>query len=329
MKPLCIITLIISMTAAAFAGLVNPAFNDRDGDGRPDGWDFRPEPNGTTTKILLKAVDAGTLVRFKDEDTKQGLGLAQTIPVTGGKTYRETLRIKKGALSIYFLWLDSEKKQIGKECFKPCTGGDETSTVEYIETAPANAVYCTMWIYSPMGSTTDVILTDASFEEAPGQKTAAPTTPAAGVSDNALFGFETAGWSGIELTDKNVKEGKTAGLWKDHDKNKSINLDKFNHDWSGYTAMRFWLHSAKPTGETMIIVLTSRKDPKVFSYYSQMVVVNWEGWKEIILPFSKFQVNREPVGWKFIESIQITVDGWGLKPYPDSVLTLDGLTLQK
>ncbi|MEK6795636.1 MAG: heparinase II/III family protein [Spirochaetota bacterium] len=143
----------------------------------------------------------------------------------------------------------------------------------------------------------------------------------------ATFGFEAANWSGIELSSVQKKQGKTSGLWKEHEKNKSIGTEKFVHDWSGFSEMRLWIYSEKNTGETMIIILNSRTDPKVFSYFSAQIVVNWQGWKEVKLPFRKFGVSRDPAGWQQIDSISITVDGWGLKPHPESTLYMDDMRL--
>lgn len=141
----------------------------------------------------------------------------------------------------------------------------------------------------------------------------------------ALLGFEKTGWKGIELSEKNVKEGKSSGLWKDHLQNKSISIDAIDHDWSGYNELRLWMFSEKNTGESLMLILNSRKDPKVFSYYSYPLTVNWDGWKEIKIPFKKFSASRDPAGWKQIDSIMITADGWGLKPNPESVIWVDDI----
>jgi hypothetical protein len=149
--------------------------------------------------------------------------------------------------------------------------------------------------------------------------------PVFSATEKSALGFEGEGWSGVEYVEAPVKEGKKAALWKEHLKNKSIQSAAIPHDWSRFKEVSFWMHSAKKTGEQVIFILNSRKDPKVFSYFSSTITVDWDGWKKVVIPFKKFSPSRDPAGWAKIDSIQIAVDGWGLKPHPESVLVLDGM----
>ncbi|MFA4943958.1 MAG: polysaccharide lyase family 8 super-sandwich domain-containing protein [Lentisphaeria bacterium] len=150
----------------------------------------------------------------------------------------------------------------------------------------------------------------------------------AGVGAVAI-GFETGDWKGLELSTNQVKTGKHSGLWKDHPLNNSVSTGNIPHDWSGFDGMRLWIYNATPRPVSMMVVLTSRSDPKIFSYFSSRLTVAWEGWKEVAIPFSRFGRTRAPAGWNQIDSISFTVAGWGIKPDPEAVLYLDGLALVK
>lgn len=143
------------------------------------------------------------------------------------------------------------------------------------------------------------------------------------------WGFESGVWKGIELSTNHVKTGKCSGLWKDRALNKSISADKIAHDWSGFEEMRLWIYAEQKSVIPMMIVLVSRADPTVFSYFSHRLTVDWEGWQEVRLPFSSFDGMRAPAGWQQIDSVMFTVEGWGMQSDPNAVLDLDGLALLK
>ena len=157
-----------------------------------------------------------------------------------------------------------------------------------------------------------------------------PEEPQGSVDAVSLeIGFESAPWKGIELSTTQVKTGKHSGLWKDHVLNKSVSIDNIPHDWSGFDEMRLWIFNEKGGRVPMMVVLLSRTDPKNFSYFGYRVTVDWKGWKEVVLPFSKFESAHSPAGWNQIDSIMLSVDGWGMKPDPEAVLYLDGLSVRK
>lgn len=142
------------------------------------------------------------------------------------------------------------------------------------------------------------------------------------------LGFETGDWKGIELSTDQIKTGTHSGLWKDQAQNKSVSTGNIPHDWSAFDEMRLWIYNAGKKPVPMVIVLLSRDDPKAFSYFSYRLTVDWEGWKEVVIPLAYFDSRNAPAGWQKIDSMMFSVDGWGLKPDPAAVLYLDGLTLR-
>lgn len=147
--------------------------------------------------------------------------------------------------------------------------------------------------------------------------------------DSTVIGFDVGEWKGAELSTEQVKIGTHSALWKDHLANESISSGNIPHDWTGYDGLKLWIYNAGKPPVAFMIVAVSQKDRATFSYYAHRVVVDWEGWNEVRIPFTAFEPNRDPVGWNKIDSVLITSKGWALKPGADAFLYLDGLTLTK
>lgn len=145
--------------------------------------------------------------------------------------------------------------------------------------------------------------------------------------DSLTIGFDVGNWKGAELSTEHVKAGTHAALWKDHLINESLSSGNIPHDWTSYNGLKLWIYNAGKPPVSFMIVAVSQRDHEAFSYYAHRVVVDWEGWKEVWIPFSAFEPNRDPAGWNKIDSLLFTSKGWALKPSADAVLYLDGLRL--
>lgn len=148
-------------------------------------------------------------------------------------------------------------------------------------------------------------------------------------SSARVLGFEKGDWKGIELSGEQVKTGGKSGLWKDHPVNKSVGSGEIPHDWSDATELSLWIYNAGPKPVPLMVALVSRADAQGFSYFGYRMTVEREGWNEVRIPISYFQPSGNPAGWQKIDSVMFAVDGWGMKPSPDAVLYLDGLTLHR
>jgi hypothetical protein len=65
-------------------------------------------------------------------------------------------------------------------------------------------------------------------------------------------------WRYLQPTTDYVKQGAQAGLWSDLPNRPGLSISEIPHDWTGFTALRFWAYSAKATGDT--ITLTADSD---------------------------------------------------------------------
>jgi chondroitin AC lyase len=150
-----------------------------------------------------------------------------------------------------------------------------------------------------------------------------------GAAETVTLGFDAGDWSGIELSADHVKTGTCFALWKDHPTNKFISSRKIPHDWRGFEEMRFWICNAGKKPLSVMIVLESRTDPKAFSYFGYRLTIDWDGWKEVVIPIAYFEPTRDPAGWQKIDSVTLSVDGWGITPDPAAVLYLSAPELRK
>jgi hypothetical protein len=76
-----------------------------------------------------------------------------------------------------------------------------------------------------------------------------------------------------------------------------------------------------------MIIISSRADPKVNSYFSKKVTVDWTGWKQVSFHFRSFTKVRKPAGWNRITRFHFTAKGWNQEPDNDTAWVLDDLRL--
>lgn len=180
---------LLILFLAAVSGLVaepanlltNPDFAaDPKGNGIP-GWTVASPADGTTTFLKTETAGGQTALRFIDKNPKTGLGLQQIAPVTPGKNYRASVRLKGGRLGFYFDFMDGNKKLLGKERAKWCDGGkDGFLPFEQEGVAPEGARFLQIRIYSPTANETDSLVTGVKLVEAPAAVTAVQENPVGG-----------------------------------------------------------------------------------------------------------------------------------------------------
>lgn len=181
----------------------------------------------------------------------------------------------------------------------------------------------------------EVLFDDASVEKTDATaKPPAPSGTSSGTSATAanpaaLMGFEAEGWTGGARVKDPVKEGSYSYRWNEQGKNKTIQTDKLAKDQTGTRALKFWVFSESANGATINVILTSRKDPKVFSYYYGKFPIDFTGWRQITIPAQALAPNRDPAGWNQIEMLQFNADGWGVTPKADTDLVFDAVEFVK
>jgi len=140
------------------------------------------------------------------------------------------------------------------------------------------------------------------------------------------FEFEADGlWSDGEIVAEPRKSGTAALRWAKHTENPGISCLRLPKDLSAFNTMSFWLHSSHANDATFMIIMESKHDPKVNSYYSKGVKVDWTGWKKVEFRLRSFGKARQPAGWDKIGQMRLTASGWNQRPEDESVWVLDDL----
>ncbi|HEY3328712.1 MAG TPA: BNR-4 repeat-containing protein [Capsulimonadaceae bacterium] len=134
--------------------------------------------------------------------------------------------------------------------------------------------------------------------------------------------------SGIKIYSAHVREGKAAGLWKDHEKYPTIAAWEIPHDWSSANAFEISIYSEAKTGETITVgALSDNSATPWKDYYFADFVVDWTGWKILRLPFASFRSLESPVGWNKIDALCFFTKIFRHQPNPYTSLTLDAIHL--
>lgn len=155
-----------------------------------------------------------------------------------------------------------------------------------------------------------------SFETQPFQWQAAMDQP-----DRAPFTKETAAGK--------IKEGSASAKWSVSQRPWAI-IKHTPEDWSPYQALSLWIYADKANGQILNfwVYSDSEGQPKGQAYYFHKLVVDWTGWKQVVLPLSDFHTVRDPAGWDKVTGFMISGKGGDATPLADSVLWIDDLKLE-
>jgi len=137
---------------------------------------------------------------------------------------------------------------------------------------------------------------------------------------------DSSGWQGVEADPAVLHKGLPSLKWE-HGRHAIAVTDRIPHDWSAHNCLSFALRSAKATGASFVIRLSSEADSEGMDYFSFSVTLDWTGWKEFAIPFSEWAQARNPVGWSKIDHIAFIAEGWGNHPNPESVVHIADLRL--
>lgn len=168
----------------------------------------------------------------------------------------------------------------------------------------------------------------AAFAMALAASMVAAQAPTADLTNPTLAFENMTSWTGLTPDTEIKHEGATAGAWLD-----TVAVTRVQYrirqplDLTGYEAASVWVHSARPTGAFVSLVLVSRdKEAGKDGTYLHRIAVDWEGWKQIVVPLSQFRVVREPAGFNRIDMILLASQGYTSgEPKPDTQLRFDDL----
>lgn len=147
---------------------------------------------------------------------------------------------------------------------------------------------------------------------------------------HALWDCEdTADISGLVLERENVKQGEAAIRWRNHPKTPGFSVPNVPSDWSRYNLLRLWLHNAKSLPARFMILIPSENPATEGSdYWSYSIRLDFEGWKEFVLPVGNKGGARSPRGWDQVDGLRFTASGWSNVPHPEADVLIDDIRLE-
>lgn len=136
-------------------------------------------------------------------------------------------------------------------------------------------------------------------------------------------------WEALQVDKAVTYKGKPSQVWN-HAEYSSVMKSDIPHDWTAYNHIEFALHSEKVVGTSFMLILASENEKSEGpDYFSLPIKMDWTGWKEFILPFAELGGAREPLGWRQIDSIRLTAEGWDNAPHPEAVIRLADFKLTR
>ncbi len=137
------------------------------------------------------------------------------------------------------------------------------------------------------------------------------------------------GTQGLALERENVKQGRGAVRWRNHPEVTGFSAPDVPEDWSGFNLLRLWVHNARPLpARFMILVPSENPDTEGMDYWGYGVRLDFEGWKELILPIGGEGGTRSPRGWDQVDGLRFTATGWGNTPHPEADVMIDDVRLE-
>ena len=140
---------------------------------------------------------------------------------------------------------------------------------------------------------------------------------------------DTAGIEGLVLERNHVKQGRAAVRWRNHPETTGFAVPDVPRDWSRFNLLRLWLHNAKSLpARFMILVPSENPATEGMDYWGYGVRLDFEGWKEIVLPIGRKGGTRSPRGWDQVDGLRFTASGWGNVPHPEADVIIDDVRLE-
>jgi len=140
---------------------------------------------------------------------------------------------------------------------------------------------------------------------------------------------DTDGVQGLVLKRENVKQGRAAVRWRNHAEMTGFSVPDVPEDWSRFNLLRLWVHNARPLPTRfMILVPSENPDTEGMDYWGYGVRLDFEGWKELILPIGGKGGTRSPRGWDHVDGLRFTASGWGNTPHPEADVLIDDVRLE-
>lgn len=127
-------------------------------------------------------------------------------------------------------------------------------------------------------------------------------------------------WSGSSLTIVEDESRGKVGIWKLSTRGEQLRFRPANRDWSKYTGIGLWICSDEAADVQFELVLSADGPATGWDYYHTSVVVDWDGWQLLLVPFSALKESGTPLDFDQVEYLLLSTRGWGIKPSAGTLL---------
>jgi hypothetical protein len=139
-------------------------------------------------------------------------------------------------------------------------------------------------------------------------------------------------WRGAALkkTTSEVKEGGFSYRW-DAYKRSYVRVDRFSTEfttegWTAFSGLSFWVYSEEKTNANIALAVHGSSEKQEDSYCVYRFIIDWEGWKQINIPFEDFTTVRNGISWSDVSYIQI-MNYYNATPVAGTVLYFNDFKL--
>ena len=285
----------------------------------PTGWALGD--NGISTLSQAQAHSGTRSLRIVDPDDTSGsnaLGTALTLAEGKHCLVSIWLYLESGdpnGLGVYLNFYDAEGKRMSGasegSIQRPTMKLGEWTRAQYMIAPPPEAKTVRLWLHTFSTAVVTCSVDDVELRL---------------VEADALG--PGVHWQGGELTDEIRKVWPYSVKWE-HGKSAALarNYEQ-PADWSMYGGLRMQVYSQQANDASFMVIINSENEQSEGAdYYSFKVVLNWEGWREFVLPLHELGRAREPIGWQRIDNVRFTATGWEQELKPETVVYLDGFEL--
>lgn len=130
--------------------------------------------------------------------------------------------------------------------------------------------------------------------------------------------------SGVKIIEDPTDASNEVAHWSNAAEGVRFPVARETLDLSDADAISLRFFSDAADGRTITILLNSNPEGQEGNYYLGTFTVDWDGWNTVVIPFSEFQISRQPVGWNQIDEILLANVGYGgTDPSPDALYYVD------
>lgn len=166
--------------------------------------------------------------------------------------------------------------------------------------------------------------------------------------DSYAKGTNGPGWTTPPVSLEELRDGVKHSLdrhlngissleWRNLPKYPSVASRKVPDDWSAFGGIQLSLYSEKATGDVITLGVQSGWVPATFgpgnrpgtapSFMCRDFVVDWSGWRDVVLPFSGFWKINAPSGWNSVGGLYLFSKCRYRSPDPATALFIDRIAL--